>query len=214
MGRCDVDVVVGCADTINLITGPQMHETGIAWKSDREKKFKAVPDASKAATRADNLFLEDIYPGVLRPDPNVPNSPGATMENEHFIVWMRTAALPHFRKLYGRIDTKVNKGDTLQFDIVSRKCLFLRVFAVWVSVDTTLHIRRCAGFRVSSFDGKKSLVVSTTSWLGGKNPFLGIAYIVVGALCLALALFFGLKQKFSGRNLGDTDLLVWNTSRR
>jgi hypothetical protein len=26
------------------------------------------------------------------------------MTDEHFIVWMRTAGLPNFRKLWGRID--------------------------------------------------------------------------------------------------------------
>lgn len=26
------------------------------------------------------------------------------MRDEHFIVWMRTSALPNFRKLWGRID--------------------------------------------------------------------------------------------------------------
>ena len=30
---------------------------------------------------------------------------------EHFIVWMRTAGLPNFRKLYGRISDKLAQGD-------------------------------------------------------------------------------------------------------
>lgn len=42
-------------------------------------------------------------------------------------------------------------------------------------------------------------MVSTTSWLGGKNAFLGIAYIVVGFVCIALGIAFAVKQKLSGR---------------
>jgi hypothetical protein len=29
---------------------------------------------------------------------------------EHFIVWMRTAGLPNFRKLWGRIDGNITAG--------------------------------------------------------------------------------------------------------
>jgi len=28
------------------------------------------------------------------------------MEDQHFIVWMRTAGLPDFRKLWGKIDSE------------------------------------------------------------------------------------------------------------
>lgn len=55
-------------------------------------------------------------------------------ENEHFIVWMRTAALPNFRKLYGKIEKKVEKGQVLTFTINPCTCprnSLLVVCGVW-----------------------------------------------------------------------------------
>jgi hypothetical protein len=37
---------------------------------------------------------------------------------EHFIVWMRTAGLPNFRKLWGRIDGTLEAG-VYQMDIMN-----------------------------------------------------------------------------------------------
>jgi hypothetical protein len=36
------------------------------------------------------------------------------------------------------------------------------------------------------------LVLSTATWLGGKNDFLGFAYLIVGGLCFFLAFAFTL----------------------
>ena len=149
-----------------------MDETNIAWDSDKEHKFTAVPEAVKAENRDKYKFINETYPGI------------ESVENEHFIVWMRAAALPRFRKLYGRIRADLEEGDTLQF----------RVHDV---------------FDVDSFDGKKSLVISTTSWLGGKNDFLGIAYIVVGSVCLALMVSFFVKEQYCPRKPGDVSYLRW-----
>ena len=74
--------------------------------------------------------------------------------NEHFVVWMRTAGLPNFRKLYGKIEQDLEAGTTLTFDVV-------------------------ASFPVTAFGGKKFVVISTTSWFGGKNPFLVSASTIV-----------------------------------
>ena len=40
------------------------------------------------------------------------------------------------------------------------------------------------------FDGTKSILLSTRTIMGGKNPFLGIAYVVVGGLCIVLGALF------------------------
>jgi hypothetical protein len=88
-------------------------------------------------------------------------------KQEDLIVWMRTAALPTFRKLYGRIHTDLKKGDTITVTLENN-------------------------YNTYSFSGKKKLVLSTSTWLGGKNDFLGLAYLSVGGLCFFLAFAFTL----------------------
>jgi hypothetical protein len=46
--------------------------------------------------------------------------------------------------------------------------------------------------------------------MGGKNPFLGIAYIVVGGLCIILGALFTGTHLIRPRKLGDHTYLSWN----
>ena len=43
---------------------------------------------------------------------------------------------------------------------------------------------------MSSFEGSKHFVLSTTNVLGGQNFFLAICYIIVGGLCLMFGIIF------------------------
>lgn len=89
--------------------------------------------------------------------------------NEHFMVWMRTAALPHFRKLWGSIREPLYSNKTYTVVITNN-------------------------FPVSNFSGTKTLVLSTTNAFGGKNLFLSVSYLVVGGVAFTIFLLFLLKK--------------------
>jgi len=67
-----------------------------------------------------------------------------------------------------------------------------------------------ANFEVGSFDGSKSVLISNLGEFGGKNPFLGVAFVVVGSVSLMFALLFVIKQTVAPRAKADASLLNWN----
>jgi len=98
---------------------------------------------------------------------------------------MRTSGLPKFKKLYARLPKlTLQPGDLINVTVTNV-------------------------FPVKDFEGQKAIIISTTSWIGGQNFFLGYAYIVVGSCCGALALAFALKQYFNPRQLGDMKYFNW-----
>ncbi|KAM0926663.1 hypothetical protein ACQ4PT_003658 [Festuca glaucescens] len=130
----------------------EVNKKDIAWKSDKKHKFG-----------------NDIYPsnfqkgrliGGAKLNESIPLS-----EQEDLIVWMRTAAFPTFRKLYGRIEKEIMAEDNITVVIQNN-------------------------YNTYSFGGSKAVVLSTASWVGGRNNFIGIAYLTIGGLCLFLALGF------------------------
>lgn len=93
------------------------------------------------------------------------------VKDEHFIVWMRLAGVPNFRKLYGRLEGKeLKKGDVLTFEIHSN-------------------------FEVTSFKGKKGLVIATENFIGGKNYNIGITFIIAAVLSFGFVAAILIVQK-------------------
>eukprot|EP00092_Neocalanus_flemingeri_P041717 GFUD01045438.1.p1 GENE.GFUD01045438.1~~GFUD01045438.1.p1 ORF type:complete len:370 (-),score=95.78 GFUD01045438.1:473-1582(-) len=148
---------------------------GIAWESDKQYKFKnPVENGSPAALQkafedAGTVKPMDWQKNIWDLDKDDPENNGFL--NEDLIVWMRTAALPNFRKLYRKL---VKEGE-FETGLPSTN-------------KYRLHIKY--NFKVVQFSGTKSVIMSTTSLLGGKNPFLGIAYIVVGCICFLMGIIF------------------------
>jgi hypothetical protein len=113
--------------------------TNIAWETDKDK-FKLSEESEK------KQWID--------------------VTDQHFMVWMRTAGMPNFRKLWGQID-----GVTLENK-------------------QNYTIKIANNYNSSAFGGTKYIVLSTTNAFGGKNEFLAICYLVVGSLCIIFAIFF------------------------
>ncbi|KAF7656632.1 hypothetical protein LDENG_00038770 [Lucifuga dentata] len=138
---------------------------GIAWWSDYNIKFR-----NPSITPLRNAFNGTVMP-IFWPEPAYeldPSNPANNgFINQDFLVWMRRAALPHFRKLYRRI----TEGD----------------YAKGLPAGT-YSLEIAYNYPVLSFDGRKKVVFSNVSWMGGKNQFLGIAYLVIGSLCVVMSI--------------------------
>lgn len=119
-----------------------INQTNIAWSLDKE---------------------------LIHQSPNSVNEQWYDVKRESFLVWMRTAFLNNFKKLYGRIDKDLPKGEYM----------------------LTINNQ----FDVTLFGGEKWIVLSTTNILGGKNTKMAKCYILYGTICLIVAGFLGYKRR-------------------
>ncbi|KAF2454434.1 ligand-effect modulator 3 family [Lineolata rhizophorae] len=166
------------------------------WISKGDDIFYNMTDKGIAWDNDKDLYGETDYTlGQVTPPPNwrvkypqgyTETEPMPDLQNmENFQVWMRTAGLPTFSKLALRNDTDPMQAGTYVIEI--------RDF-----------------FDVSKYEGTKSILISTRTVMGGKNPFLGIAYVVVGGICVLLGALFTAAHLIKPRKLGDHTYLSWN----
>ncbi|CCH62312.1 hypothetical protein TBLA_0H00190 [Henningerozyma blattae CBS 6284] len=104
---------------------------------------------------------------------------------EEFQNWMRPAAFDKFAKLIRRNHTEDLLPGVYQIDI-------------------GLH------WPVTEFHGRKAVYITHSSQLGGKNPFLGIVYLIGGCLCCAMAVTIVGFYMISSRRIADPSQLSWN----
>ncbi|KAF8510222.1 cell cycle control protein [Hysterangium stoloniferum] len=145
-----------------------------------KKKYAAVP-GNNLSELVPPPNWHDRFPDGYANTSVVPD----LSSDEHFQNWMRTAGLPTFSKLWGRNDsTDMVKG---RYNI-------------------SVELR----YPVTEFGGTKSIVISTIAWTGGKNAFLGWAYVGASGLFVLLATIGTIRHLIKPRRLGDMNLLSWN----
>ncbi|KAK8882141.1 hypothetical protein M9Y10_044781 [Tritrichomonas musculus] len=144
---------------------PPFTEEGIAYQSEIDDLFKPLSDKYQTG----NKWLQDLS------DQNI--FPGAGT-NEHFIVWMRQAALPTIVKTYAKCD-----GCTLEQG----------------KYTVTVQNR----YPTTSFKGGKYFVIAKVTTLGTHNIYLGIIYIVCGSICCLYSIILLITELTIPRKMGE-----------
>ena len=121
-----------------------INDKGIAWDNDKDK-FK-------------NVKFEDGWE----------NHQWLNMTDEHFIVWMRPSFLNDFRKLWGKIDEKLEEGE-YYFEIGNN-------------------------YNVSD-DIKKYVVISKINIFGSENTLMIITSLIIGTFCSGIAIYLRYLSK-------------------
>ena len=113
-----------------------INQNGIAWDNDKDK-FK-------------NVEFPDGWE----------NHQWFDMTNEHFIVWMRPAFMNDFRKLWGKIDEELEKGE------------------YYFEIENNYNV---------SDDIKKYIIISKINVFGSKNTFMIVTSLLIGTFCVGIA---------------------------
>ncbi|XP_056145521.1 transmembrane protein 30C [Lampris incognitus] len=141
---------------------------GITWYTDKNIKYRNPPKGNQTLAQAFQGTVKPLYwqKPVYELDPSDPNNNGFI--NDDLIVWMREAAFPNFKKLYGILD---RSSEPFQEGLPAGN------YSIHISYN----------YPVQYFRGRKEVVLTTVSWFGGQNRFLPVAYLVTSSLVFLLA---------------------------
>jgi len=162
--------------------GVSLSHKDTTWPEEKNDKFR-----NPSLKNVENNTLQGAYKHFASPPnwqkPIYELSPYESDNNGNLnsdlIVWLRTSTFPTFRKLYRRI---VHTGSHFAKGLPKGR----------YRMDLKYN------FPVKNFKGRKFFVLTTASWLGGKNNFLGVCYIATGLICLIsgfISIVFHMKSR-------------------
>ena len=122
----------------------KINDKGIAWDNDKDK-FK-------------NVKFDDGWE----------KHQWLNMTDEHFIVWMRPSFLNDFRKLWGKIDEKLEEGK------------------YYFEIENNYNVND---------DIKKYVVISKINVFGSENTLMIITSLIIGTFCTGIAIYLRYLSK-------------------
>lgn len=153
------------------VTGQPLDPNGIAFPCGmRAKSYLLVkPEIDTFQLRNSTGYITLKREGVAWPDDQSSYENSGNMDiqaidnkDEAWLVWYRPAAKDYFYKLHSIIETDLPQG-TYTFEAVDH---FNASFAT------------------------KTFLLGKSNYLGNKDYFLGIAFLVLGGGCLVVLIFF------------------------
>uniref|UniRef100_A0A0K0G553 Lem3/Cdc50 n=1 Tax=Strongyloides venezuelensis TaxID=75913 RepID=A0A0K0G553_STRVS len=147
----------------------------ILWPTDRKKKFKN-PKTSDGQTLC-YAFANTTKPPNWKTEicKIGSNITGYGFENADFIIWMKSAALPKFRKNYRSL---------IQKDKLFKKGLPIGLYQLDIKYS----------YNVDSYDARKRFIITTNNILPSRNYFLFKAYMVIAGILFGSVIIFSILE--------------------
>jgi hypothetical protein len=141
-------------------------DKGIAWDGEKNNLFNPINEKYTGKSRWMLSGIQgEYFPGELM--------------NEHFMVWMRTANRPTFKKLFARTSTEIQAGK--------------------------LEVGVVCNFDKNVYSGERYISIVKPGAFGGKNMPLYVASLVLSGFLLVGTVIFAVVP--SNRKVQDNSIL-------